>query len=120
MYCANNQLTYSIFLTADPATVNIFKSASTLVTAAIACILLGRYVTWVHWATIVLQVSGLFITQFDACKDRMVLPVATYILLLIAVTISEIMDYTLWTKTGSVAQAPHAARESLQSHPGVI
>lgn len=33
---------------------------------------------------------------------------------------SALMDYTVWRKTGSVAQAQHAAREWLQSHPGVI
>lgn len=90
MYCANNQLTFSLFLRADPATINIFKSASTLITAALACALLGRHVSWPQWAAIILQVSGLFVTQFDACKEQMVLPMATYSMLLISVTITAL------------------------------
>lgn len=90
MYCINNQLTFSIFLTADPASINIFKSGSTIITAAISCMLLGRYVTWPQWAAILLQVTGLFVTQYDACKSQMVLPVATYTLLSVSVSITAL------------------------------
>ena len=90
MYCVNNQLTFSIFLVADPASINIFKAGSTAITAAISCMLLGRYITWHQWASIALQVSGLVVTQYDACKDRMTLPPATYTLLLISVSITAL------------------------------
>lgn len=90
MYCINNQLTFAIFLTADPASMNIFKSGSTLITAVISLVLLHRQITRQQWAAIVLQVSGLFVTQFDACKDRMTLPGTTYALLLLSVTITAL------------------------------
>lgn len=90
MYCINNQLTFTIFLTADPASMNIFKSGSTLITAVISMVLLHRQITRQQWAAIVLQVSGLFVTQYDACKDRMTLPGATYALLLLSVTITAL------------------------------
>ena len=90
MYCVNNQLTFSIFLAADPASLNIFKAGSTAITAAISCMLLGRHVSWQQWAAIILQLSGLIVTQYDACKDRMTLSPATYTLLLISVTITAL------------------------------
>ena len=33
---------------------------------------------------------------------------------------NELMDYTVWKQTGSMAQARDAAREWLQSHPGIV
>jgi hypothetical protein len=33
---------------------------------------------------------------------------------------NELMDCTVWKQTGSMAQAQHAAREWLQSHPGIV
>lgn len=82
-YCVYNQLTFVVFLTADPASYNIFKSASTIVTAAISCVFLGRCVSRQQWAAIILQASGLFVTQYDTCKSQMVLPKETYVLLLV-------------------------------------
>ena len=78
MYFVNNQLTFALYLRADPASINMLKSGSSILTALVWCVCMGRLISASHWAFIVLQVTGLFLTQYDSCKDALLLATPVY------------------------------------------
>ena len=78
MYFVNNQVTFALYLRADPASINMLKSGSSILTALVWCVCMGRLISIPHWAFIVLQVTGLFLTQYDSCKDGLLLTQPVY------------------------------------------
>jgi UDP-galactose transporter len=89
LYCFNNQLAFSLFRWADAATVTLIKSASSFVSAILLWLLLSRPIAPLQWHAILLQVLGLFIVQYDACKGTALLPLPVYFALLLALFISS-------------------------------
>lgn len=78
LYFINNQLAFSLFLWADPASINLLKAGSSLITAVIWCIFMGQLITLNQWAAIALQVLGLIVVQIDACKGMLLMSPLTY------------------------------------------
>ena len=70
MYFVNNQVTFALYLRADPASINMLKSGSSILTALVWCVCMGRLISIPHWAFIVLQVTGLFLTQSSLGSAR--------------------------------------------------
>ena len=68
LYALNNQLAFVLFLWVDPASITLFKSWSTGLSALILWQIFARPIGRLQWAAIVLQVVGLFIVQYDPCK----------------------------------------------------
>jgi len=91
LYCVNNNVTFVIFQWADGGNINLIKAGSTFVSAIILWQLLGRRVSAVQWGAILIQSSGLVITQFGAnCKNANtpVLAPPVYLALLFSLTIT--------------------------------
>ena len=74
LYCANNQLSFFLNVDADPGTIFLFKSGSTIITAVLLRFALKRAVSEMQWVAILMQVCGLVTVQFDPCKGRLDLP----------------------------------------------
>ena len=70
MYFTNNQLTFLLFLRADPASINLLKAGSSATTALVWCISMGKVVSQQQWLAIAMQVCGLIVVQYDACMGR--------------------------------------------------
>ena len=81
LYLINNQLAFVLFLFVDMASISIFKSFSTFVSAILLWAFFQRQVTREQWASIILQVIGLCIVQYDACKGVPILAWNNYFLL---------------------------------------
>ena len=90
LYCFNNQLAFRVFRLADAATVTLVKSASTAVSAALLWLLLSRPVSHQQLIAIALQSLGLFVAQYDACKQATLLPLYVYLLLLLSLLITSV------------------------------
>jgi hypothetical protein len=90
MYFSNNQLTFHLFLWADPASLNLLKAGSSLVTALIWCIFMGQLISIRQWASISLQVLGLVVVQIDACKGTLLLSPLTYAAIGVSVMITAL------------------------------
>jgi len=74
LYCANNQLAFFLNVGADPGTIFLFKSGSTIITAVLLRFAPKRAVSEMQWVAILMQVCGLVTVQFDPCKGRLDLP----------------------------------------------
>jgi hypothetical protein len=88
LYFANNQLAFVLFLRADPASINLLKAGSSAITALVWCIFMGRVVSQEQWITIAMQVCGLIVVQYDACKGQTVLAASDYGLIFLSVLIT--------------------------------
>ncbi len=90
LYCINNNLTFFIFLGADPASIALIKSTTTFITAILLFFILNRPINRIQWIAIILQVLGLAIEQYDPCKEKAILSIGIYFVLFISTFISAI------------------------------
>ncbi|TPX64615.1 hypothetical protein SpCBS45565_g05740 [Spizellomyces sp. 'palustris'] len=88
MYGTNNHLTFYLFRLADPGTIQLVKSGSTLVSAGILYLFLARTISSLQWMAIVLQVCGLIVTQYR--DGGTVYPISLYAFLLISTCITSV------------------------------
>jgi len=70
LYTFNNQVSFYVYTLADPGTIFLFKSATTMLTAALQCFFVGKSFSKMQWQAMVLQASGMVIVQYDSCKSR--------------------------------------------------
>ena len=89
LYGFNNQLAFALFRLADAASVTLIKSASSVVSAILLWMLLARPIAALQWIAIVLQVLGLWIVQYDACKHAVLLSLPVYLALFASLLISS-------------------------------
>ena len=90
LYCFNNQLTFILFRLADSASVSLFKSGSTAMTAVLLWSLFSRPIVGVQWASIALQTAGLMVVQYNPTTDTSTYPSSTYLLLLLSTAITAV------------------------------
>jgi len=90
MYFCNNQLAFHLFLWADPASINLLKAGSSLITALIWCLFMGRMITLRQLGAISLQVAGLIVVQIDACAQKPLLEPFAYGAIFISVLITAL------------------------------
>ena len=82
LYCLNNQLAFVLFLYVDPASISLFKSLSTLEAAILLWVFFARDINRIQWGSIILQVIGLVIVQYDACKSTSLFTAKFYFILI--------------------------------------
>jgi len=69
MYAVNNQLSFYVYMLADPGTIYLFKAASTIIVAVIQCTLVGKEFNGDQWKAMWLQMVGMIVVQYDPCKS---------------------------------------------------
>jgi drug/metabolite transporter (DMT)-like permease len=89
LYLFNNQLNFYTNGGADPGSIYLFKSGSTMITALMLWFFLGRKSSDLQWGAIFMQVAGLFVVQYDPCKGQAILPTHLYFLMGLSTCISS-------------------------------
>jgi len=79
MYASNNQLSFQLYLWADPASISLFKSSTSFLTSVILWLCFNRNIIPLQWKAICIQVIALIIVQIDPSKNVPLLSVGTYI-----------------------------------------
>ncbi|CAF1386659.1 unnamed protein product [Adineta steineri] len=90
LYCLNNQIAFILFLRVDPASIILFRSLSSLESAILLWAFANRHINQIQWGSICLQVIGLIIVQYDACKSTTLFEGKYYFLLTITSLITAI------------------------------
>lgn len=90
LYCLNNQLAFVLFLHVDPASISLFKSLSSLEAAILLWAIFERHINQIQWGSIFLQVIGLVIVQYDACRSSPLFSTKFYFLLIASSLITAI------------------------------
>lgn len=88
-YTVYNQFQFLVFMWADAASVVLLRSSGSFIAAVMAYFLLQRLIVRLQWLNIVLQVFGLVLVQYDACRARTTLHPVMYIVLFIHVSLSS-------------------------------
>ncbi len=84
LYCLNNQLNFYLFLYVDPASISLFKSLSSLESAILLWTFFNRDINQIQWGSICLQVIGLVIVQYDACRSSPLFAINFYFILILS------------------------------------
>lgn len=90
LYTVNNQLSFYIYTLVDPGTVFLFKSASTMIVAAVQCTFAGKAFSWEQWKAMMLQACGMIVVQYDPCKGAGVYSPLAYSCLCLSTAITAI------------------------------
>ena len=90
LYVINNQLAFVLFLHVDIASISMFKSFSSLLAAILLWTFFERQLSREQWASILLQVIGLIIVQYDGCKNIPILAWKYYFILMGSTLITAI------------------------------
>jgi hypothetical protein len=109
---------FVLFLLADPGTIQLIKSGTTLITAIVMIATLGAEITGGQWIAIVLQVCGIVVTQYGP-NGSSTYPLSTYTALLFHTTlssVSSVYNQSLCKREGSL----HVMNMSLYSAGFVI
>jgi drug/metabolite transporter (DMT)-like permease len=80
---------FILYKLADPGTIQLMKSGTTLITAVVSISLLGTTIVRGQWLAIVLQVAGIVVTQYNP-QTGAAYPLSTYLVLLFQTTISAV------------------------------
>lgn len=96
LYCINNQIAFFLFQYVDVVTISLFRSFTSFQSAMLLWILFARPINRIQWSTIILQVIGLIIVQYDACKKMPIFEAKLYIILLLNCSISSVC--TVWNE----------------------
>lgn len=90
LYAFNNQLSFFVYLMADPGTIFIFKSGSALVVAIIQCIFVGKEFRGEQWRAMLLQACGMIVVQYDACKRSAIYQPLAYLCMVVSTAVTAI------------------------------
>mmetsp|Transcript_45942 Transcript_45942/g.74951 ORF Transcript_45942/g.74951 Transcript_45942/m.74951 type:complete len:356 (+) Transcript_45942:118-1185(+) len=90
LYCLNNHFAFYLFLVADPASISLFKSGSTFISAILLFFFLKRPMTTAAWGVITIQVFSQIIVQYDPVKGVGILPLSAYVIVFVSVTITSV------------------------------
>jgi len=69
LYTVNNQLSFYVYMLADPGTIFLFKAGSTLIVAIIQSLCVGKAFSAEQWRAMFLQCIGMVIVQYNPCKS---------------------------------------------------
>ena len=89
LYTVNNQLTFLCFELADPGSYALGKSVAPYL-CAVMLRLSGDKLNALQWACIILQCSGIAVTQYDPCKHAGYLPSKAYALIATSTAITAV------------------------------
>lgn len=68
LYALNNQLSFYVYILADPGTINLFRAGSTIIVAAIQCICVGKRFSAEQWRALFLKGVGMVVVQYNPCN----------------------------------------------------
>lgn len=88
LYAVNNHFAFVLFMLADASSITLIKSGSSFISTILAVTLLAKTVTSPQWISVLLQVCGLIMAQYNPCKSATLLTPFAYLLLFIHVLIS--------------------------------
>ncbi|KAF2395650.1 hypothetical protein EJ06DRAFT_484915 [Trichodelitschia bisporula] len=88
-YVIINNTIFVLFRLADPGTIQLIKSGTTLITAVVMIFALGTKIVGGQWIAIVLQVCGIVVTQYGP-NGGATYPLSTYLLLVFQTTLSAV------------------------------
>lgn len=69
VYAANNQLSFFVYMLADPGTIFLFKSGSTLIVATVQTLFVGAKFAGEQWRAMFMQACGMIVVQWDPCTQ---------------------------------------------------
>lgn len=92
LYCFNNAIMFWLFAHADPGSISLIKSGATIVSAVLMYFWRRFRLSIPRWLVIVVQMLGLVVAQYDACKGRSVLPPTVYGVLFLSLFNSSIAN----------------------------
>ena len=96
LYGVNNQITFVLFQYVDVVSISLFRSFTSFQSAVLLWLFFSRPINQIQWSAILLQVIGLIIVQYDACRKLPILEFHLYIVLLIYCSISS--TCTVWNE----------------------
>lgn len=92
LYCINNAIMFWLFARADPGSISLIKSGATVVSAILLYIWRHFKLSISQWLVIIVQMLGLVVAQYDACKGRSVLNPGVYVMLFISLLNSSVAN----------------------------
>mmetsp|Transcript_47715 Transcript_47715/g.152384 ORF Transcript_47715/g.152384 Transcript_47715/m.152384 type:complete len:372 (-) Transcript_47715:89-1204(-) len=90
LYTMNNQLSFYVYMLADPGTIFLFKAASTMIVASIQCFCLGKQFSGEQWKAMGLQAVGMVIVQYNPCKSEARYNPAAYLLMSLSAVLTAL------------------------------
>jgi len=111
-YALINNTVFVLYRLADPGTIQLIKSGTTLITALVMYCFLGTKIVRGQWLAILLQVCGIVVTQFDS-ESGAAQPLATYVVLLFQTSISAVSSVYNQTLCKSSDASLHAMNMNL-------
>ncbi|KAK3078881.1 hypothetical protein LTS18_006379 [Coniosporium uncinatum] len=111
-YALINNTVFVLYRLADPGTIQLIKSGTTLITALVIYCFLGTRIVRGQWLAILLQVCGIVVTQYDP-KSGAAYPLATYVVLLFQTFISAVSSVYNQTLCKSSDASLHAMNMNL-------
>lgn len=92
LYCINNAIMFWLFARADPGSISLIKSGATVVSAILLYVWRRFELSISRWLVIIVQMLGLVVAQYDACKGRSVLNPGVYAMLFISLLNSSVAN----------------------------
>lgn len=92
LYCINNAIMFWLFARADPGSISLIKSGATVVSAILLYVWRRFKLSISRWLVIIVQMLGLVVAQYDACKGRSVLNRGVYSMLFISLLNSSVAN----------------------------
>jgi len=90
LYTINNQLSFYVYMLADPGTIFLFKAGSTLIVAIIQCSCVGKAFSMEQWRAMFLQMIGMVIVQYNPCKGSGRYSLLAYLLMATSTILSAL------------------------------
>ncbi|KAF2668334.1 hypothetical protein BT63DRAFT_425654 [Microthyrium microscopicum] len=87
-YVLINNIVFVLFRLADPGTIQLIKSGTTLITAVVMILFLKTKIGRGQWIAIVFQVCGIVVTQYTPSGSAF--PLSTYLILIFQTTLSAV------------------------------
>lgn len=87
-YAINNHFAFVLFLMADASSITLIKSGSSFISTILSVTLLAKTISAPQWISVVMQVCGLIMAQYNPCKSATLLSPIAYGLLFVHVMIS--------------------------------
>lgn len=117
-YVLINNTVFLQYKLADPGTIQLIKSGTTLITAVVSMTFLKTKVARGQWLAIALQVCGIVVTQYK--PSGATYPLSTYLVLLFATTLSAVSSVYNQKLCKSVDGSMHVMNMALYSSGAVI
>ncbi|KAF2435425.1 hypothetical protein EJ08DRAFT_337087 [Tothia fuscella] len=110
-YVLINNTVFLLYRLADPGTIQLIKSGTTLITALVMIFALKTNIVRGQWLAIILQVCGIVTTQYR--PGGAAYPLSTYLILLFQTTISAISSVYNQNLCKSVDKSLHVMNMTL-------